>query len=89
MSCTHVDAKMNISFRKLGVIRTTDEILRNHNAFVLLALTKFIPVHVEFKGDWYYTGICNDFDEVKEGESIPNYEVQITDMNTVEFIRAK
>lgn len=63
---------------KLGKIKITHQLILENSKDILPLFAKFLPLHVEREiniGDFIYTGICDEFEDVKEGEDIPFYEV--------------
>jgi len=65
-----------------GLIKVTDQVLNHHWDLFRLIFKDFRPTHIEFRhweGDlWYYYGVSKLFDEVKEGEIIPEYLATFT-----------
>jgi len=65
---------------KLGKIKISDTLIREQPMMLLPILTKFVPIHIEGRPhyrDYLYTGLCDDFDDLTEGESIPMYDCTI------------
>jgi len=73
-----------------GLIKVTDQVLKSHWDKFRLIFKDFRPTHIELRhweNDlWYYFGVSDKFDEVKEGELIPEYIVIIkTDEDKVTY----
>ena len=64
-----------------GFIKITDAIYREQWGFVYPIFKHFRPNHIEFRhwenDIWYFYGECEFFDELKEGQSVPQYDVII------------
>ncbi len=65
---------------KRGLIKATDEFVMNNWYDFALVLKDFRITHVEYRhweGNlWYYYGVSEFFDDIKEGETIPEYTVE-------------
>lgn len=64
-----------------GVIKITDALIKNDWHAIYPIFESFKPTHIEFRhwenDIWYYYGVSEFFDEIKEGESIPQYYIEI------------
>ena len=64
---------------KKGFIKITDFLYKKEYAVISQIFTDFRPTHIEFRhwenDVWYIYGESECFDEVIEGEVIPQYEV--------------
>ena len=76
---------------QLGRIKLSFEFLQQPNKQVLSALfTEFFPVFITMERYYEieYYGLCSDFEEIKEGETIPYYSVivhEIVNVFSVQF----
>jgi hypothetical protein len=67
---------------KKGVIKITDSLYRGNYQIASLIFKDFRPTHIEFRqwenNVWYLYGESENFDEIKEGEIVPEYKALIT-----------
>lgn len=67
---------------KKGFIKATDELLKRDWGNLYIFMKDFRPTHIEFRhwenDVWYFYGVSELFDEIKEGEDIPQYDVLFT-----------
>ena len=78
--------------RKLGKIRFSSEMILEHTLDLIPIFTKFIPIHIERQlnyDDFIYTGVCEDFDDKKEGEEIPFYLCSVTTNEKHEVVKVE
>lgn len=80
-----------------GYIRCADSLITNNWGRLYIFFKDFRPTHIEFKhwenNTWYFWGVSELFDELKEGDPIPQYDVLFTQQEdksyTYKFIRLK
>lgn len=64
---------------KKGLIKISNELYQNNWEQISLIFKDFKPNHIEFRhwenDVWYFYGVCDLFEVLKEGEVIPFYEV--------------
>jgi len=67
---------------KKGFIRITDQLYKENWLDIAPIFKDFKPFHIEFRPQendiWYFYGYSEKFEQVNEGERIPEYEVIIT-----------
>jgi hypothetical protein len=65
-----------------GIIKITDDIIKNDWGTLHIFFKDFRPTHIEFRhwenDVWYFYGVSDLFDELKEAESVPFYDVVFT-----------
>ena len=73
-----------------GFIKISDVLYRNEWEMVSLLFKYFRPTHIEFKhwenDVWVLYGESGLFEELKEGEKIPQYDAIFTTFSTKEGI---
>ena len=71
---------------KSGFIKISNGVYENMWSDIYILFKDFRPTHIEFRpwenDIWYLYGVSDLFDEVKEGESVPQYDVIFTDHKT-------
>lgn len=67
---------------KRGFIKMTKDIYENMWSELYIFFKDFRPTHIEFRhwenDIWYLYGVSDLFDEIKEGEVLPQYDVIFT-----------
>lgn len=67
---------------KRGFIKIADILYRKEWNIIYILFKDFRPFHIEYKywdnNVWYFHGESDLFDEIKEGEPIPQYDVLFT-----------
>lgn len=79
----------NLMNKNKGKIRISTQIVEECPDMMFCMLSVFIPVLIEHQfNDIYYTyyGYCEHFDEIKEGEEIPEYDITFKDNK---FLKAR
>lgn len=65
-----------------GYFKATDELITTNWKEIYIIFKDFRPTHIEFRfweGNlWYLWGVSELFDEVKECEAIPQYDIIFT-----------
>ena len=78
--------------KKLGKVKMSSEMVLDNPMDLLPIFTKFIPIHIERQlnyDDFIYTGVCEDFDDKKEGEEIPFYMCSVTQNEKYEITKVE
>ena len=70
--------------RKLGKFRVTNELIHNNPQKVaeVFHLLNLVPVQIQFlwdRNEFEYIALSSQFDEVKEGSIVPDYDVIISE----------
>ena len=64
---------------KRGIIKISDQVYKKDWDIIHIIFKKFKPAHIEFRhwenDTWVLYGVCDDFDDIKEGDPVPQYEV--------------
>jgi hypothetical protein len=64
---------------KIGIVKISDEMYLNYWGKIYVFMKDFRPVHIEFRywenKTWCIYGISDLFEDLKEGESPPEYTV--------------
>lgn len=67
---------------KRGFIKCYDTLLKERWHELYIFFKDFRPTHIEFRhwenDIWYFYGVSELFDELKEGDQIPQYDVIFT-----------
>jgi len=67
---------------KKGFIRISKQLYDESYDLISPLFLLFKPMHIEFRhwenDIWYFWGTSEKFDELKEGDAVPGYEVLIT-----------
>lgn len=66
---------------KLGQIKISDTLIKDYTLDLLPIMGRFVPIHIEIRPhlrDYVYTGISEQFEDIKEGDSIPTYDAIMT-----------
>ena len=62
-----------------GYIRISDDIYRNEWGKIWIFMQDFLPIHIEYRhwenNIWYLYGFSEYFDELQEGEAVPQYDL--------------
>ena len=61
---------------KLGKLKISDILIREDPMSLLPVFAKFVPIYIEIRPhyrDYVYTGLCDEFDDIKKGDAIPVY----------------
>lgn len=69
---------------KLGKIKVSSTLVLESTKDLIPLFTKFVPLHIEREmniGDFIYTGFCEEFEDIKEGEDAPFYECKMTSLD--------
>lgn len=82
--------------KRKGVIKITNQLYDSDWEIISAIFSKFKPSHIEFRywenDMWYFYGTSELFDELKEAEAIPFYDViftsQMDGTYTFEFKKA-
>lgn len=65
-----------------GLIKITNDLYVNNWALLHVIMKDFRPTHIEFRhwenDIWYIYGVSDMFDELKEGDAVPEYRVIFT-----------
>lgn len=65
-----------------GIIRITHQLYHNNYDVISAIFRDFKPLHIECEywniGDFKFYGESDSFDEIKEGDVIPEYLIEIT-----------
>lgn len=65
-----------------GYIKISDGLIESHWKEFHVIFKDFRPTHIEFKhwenNIWYFWGVSDLFEEVKETEEIPQYDIILT-----------
>ena len=70
-----------IKNRRIGKVKISTGLIEKSPEFVHLVFSKFIPVRAEMiwhMGHVEYIGVSDLFEEVKEGDFVPEYIFEIT-----------
>ena len=70
--------------KRIGKVKLTTDLIENKPELVHLMFSKFIPVRAEMiwhEGYIEYIGISDLFEERGEGESVPEYAFEITQID--------
>lgn len=78
-----------------GYIKISDTLCKKMWNELYIFMKDFRPTHIEFRhwenNIWYMYGESDKFDELKEGDAVPQYEVVFTSQPdntyTYEFVR--
>ena len=66
-----------------GLIKISNELYVNDWQRLSVFMKDFRPIHIEFRhwenDIWYIYGVSEMFDELKEGEAVPEYDVIFTE----------
>jgi hypothetical protein len=67
---------------KKGLIKMSNEMYTEMWGELYIFFKDFRPTHIEFRhwenDTWYFYGVSDFFDEVKEGDAVKQYEVWFT-----------
>jgi hypothetical protein len=67
---------------KKGYFKITNDLVVGCWVHISSIFKDFRPVHIEFRyweNDlWYFYGISDLFDEILEGEEVPEYKIEMT-----------
>ena len=67
---------------KKGFIKVSDILIKQDWGKLYIFFKDFRPTYIEFRhwenDTWHYYGVSELFDELKEGEQVPQYEVIFT-----------
>jgi len=70
---------------KKGYIKITDVLIKQLWSDIYVIFKHFRPTHIELRhwenDIWYFYGESELFDELKEGEVVPQYECCFTKLN--------
>ena len=65
-----------------GLVKISNECYVNDWAKLHIFMKDFRPTHIEFRhwenNTWYMYGVSEMFEELKEGDAVPNYNVIFT-----------
>ena len=65
-----------------GLVKISNECYVNDWGKLYLFMKDFRPTHIEFRhwenNTWYMYGVSEMFEELKEGDAVPNYNVIFT-----------
>lgn len=65
-----------------GLVKISNELYVNDWETIYIFMKDFRPTHIEFRhwenDTWYMYGISKMFDELKEGDAVPQYDVIFT-----------
>lgn len=71
-----------LSDMKKGLIRISNEMYIKRWEYVYIFLKDFIITHIDYRhwenNTWYLYGISDFFDELNEGDTVPEYTVTFT-----------
>ena len=78
-----------------GLIKITNELINQDWTTIYVLFEYFRPTYIEFRywenDIWYFYGVSELFDELKEGENVPHYDVIFTNnkdqKSTIQFKR--
>jgi|GEM_PF-3113581 len=65
-----------------GLVKISNQLYVNDWARLYVFMKDFRPTHIEFRywenDTWYIYGVSEMFDELKEGDAVPKYDVIFT-----------
>lgn len=67
---------------KRGFIKCSDKLIKDEWQHLYIFFKDFRPTHIEFRhwenDVWYFWGVSELFEELKEGDAVPQYDVLFT-----------
>lgn len=76
--------------KKRGFIKCSDALIKQDWKYLYVFFKDFRPTHIEFRhwenDIWYFYGVSEKFETVKEGECVPQYDVVFTKQENGELL---